>query len=79
MHHYLHFLTRWLTVGILLSTEVRAAVVAKLLISGILSTMFLMLSLHISFLTTSFFTTSAWTGNNLSTSNLSTLLYKLLN
>ena len=52
--------------------------VAKLVISGILFSVFLILALYTSFLTTSFFTTSlsllksTGTGTNLSTSNLST-------
>ena len=52
--------------------------VAKLVISGILFSIFLILALYTSFLTTSFFTTSlsllksTGTGTNLSTSNLST-------
>ena len=63
----------------------RVVLVAKLVISGILSSIFFILALYTSFLTTSFFTTSlsllksTGTGTNLSTSNLSTLLFiKLL-
>ena len=62
----------------------REALVAKLVISGILSSIFFILVLYTSFLTTSVFTTSlsllklTGTGANLSTSNLSTLLFKLL-
>ena len=49
--------------------------------SGIFSSIFFVLALYASFLTTSFFATSlnslksTGTGNNLSTSNLSTVLY----
>ena len=56
----------------------RDALVAKLT-SGILSSIFFILALYTSFLTTSFFTTSlsliksTGTGTNLSTCNLSTL------
>ena len=52
-------------------------------ISGILSSIFLVLALYKSFLTTSFFTISlsllksTRTGTNLSTSNLSALLFEL--
>ena len=52
--------------------------------SGILSSIFFILALYTSFLTTSFFTTllslhkSTGTGTNLSTFNLSILLFKLL-
>ena len=62
----------------------REALVAKLVISGILSSIFFILVLYTSFLATSVFTTSlsllklTGTGANLSTSNLSTLLFKLL-
>ena len=62
----------------------REALVAKLVISGILSSIFFILVLYTSFLTTSVFTTSlsllklTGTGANLSTSNLSPLLFKLL-
>ena len=62
----------------------RVVFVTKLVISGILSSIFLILALYTSFLTTLFFTaslrllTSKGTGTNLSKSNLSTLLYKLL-
>ena len=62
----------------------REALVAKLVISGILSSIFFILVLYTSFLTTSVFTASlsllklTGTGANLSTSNLSTLLFKLL-
>ena len=61
----------------------RIVLVAKLVISGILSSIFLILALYSVFLTTSFFTTllsllkSAATGANLSISILSTLLFKL--
>ena len=57
--------------------------VAKLVISGFLSSIFLILALYKSFLT-SFFNASlnllksTETGTNLSTSNLSSLLFKLL-
>ena len=63
----------------------REALVAKLVISDILSSIFLILALYVSFLTTSFFTSSlnllksTGAGTNLSSSNLSTLLFKLLN
>ena len=63
----------------------RDALVAKLVTSGILSSIFFILALYTSFLTTSFFTTSlsliksTGTGTYLSTFNLSTLLFKLLN
>ena len=62
----------------------REALVAKLVISGILSSIFLILVLYISFLIMSFFAAtlsllkSIGTGAYLSTSNLSTLLFKLL-
>ena len=81
------FLTKLLTLGILFSTAVRGSpltsfilalrvvLVAKLVISGILSSIFFILALYTSFLTTSSFTTSlnllksTGTGkNNLSTS-----------
>ena len=58
----------------------RVVLVAKLVMSGILSSIFFILALYTSFLTTSFFTTllsllkSRGTSTNLSTSNLSTLL-----
>ena len=58
--------------------------VPKLVISGILSSIFITLALYTSFLTTSFFTASlsllksTGTGTNLSTFNLSTLLFKFL-
>ena len=61
----------------------REALVAKLVILGILSSVFLILAFYTSFLTTSFFTTSlnilksTGTGTNLSTSSLSTLLFKM--
>ena len=93
-------MTRLLTLGILFSTVVRAAVevnllilgispltsfilalsvvlVANLVISGILSSIFLILALYTFFLTTLFFTISLsllkskGTGTNLSTSSLS--------
>ena len=57
--------------------------VAKLVVSGILSSIFFILALYTSFLISSFFTTSlsllksTGTGTNLSTSNLSTLIFKL--
>ena len=73
----------WL--GILFSTSFMlgstVVLVAKLVISGILSSIVLILALYTSFLTTSFFTTSlsllesTGTGTNLSTSILSTLLF----
>ena len=62
----------------------RETLVAKLVILGILSSIFLILALYTSYLTTSFFTKSrsllksTKTGTTLSTSNLSTLLFKLL-
>ena len=62
----------------------RKVLVAKLVISSVLSSMFLTLALYYVFLTTSFFTTllslleSTVTGANLSISNLSTLLFKWL-
>ena len=62
----------------------RVVLEAKLVISGILSSIFFTLALNISSLTTSFLTTSlsllksTETDTNLSTSNLSTLLLKLL-
>ena len=58
--------------------------VAKLVISGILSPVSLILPLYTSFLTTRFFTTlvsllkSMGAGANLSASHLSTLIFKLL-
>ena len=93
-------MTRLLTLGILFSTVVRAAVevnllilgispltsfilalsvvlVANLVMSGILSSIFLILALYTFFLTTLFFTISLsllkskGTGTNLSTSSLS--------
>ena len=75
-------MTKLLTLGILFLTASIAVVVAKLVMSGILSSISFVLALYISFLTT-FFTTSlnllklTGTGNNLSTSNLPTLLFKL--
>ena len=76
-----------LILGILFLTSfilaLREALVAELVISRILSSVFLILELHTSFLTTSFFTTSisllksTGTCTNLSTSNLSSLLLKL--
>ena len=62
----------------------RDILAAKLVISGILSSIFFSLALYTSFLTTSFFTTSlsllksTGAGSNLSISNLSTLLFELL-
>ena len=62
----------------------RIVLVAKLLISGILSSIFFILALYSVFLTTSFLTTllsllkSTGTGANLLISNLSTLLFELL-
>ena len=61
----------------------RAFLAAKLVTSGILSSIFLILALYSIFLTTSFFTAllsllkSTGTGANLSISNLSTLLFTL--
>ena len=58
---------------------------ATLVISDILSSIFIIFALYTSFLKTSFFTAwlslhkSTGTGTYLSTSNLSTLLFKLLN
>ena len=63
------------TLGILLILALRAVLVAKLVISGILSSIFFILALYTSFLTTSFFTLSlsllksTGAGTNLSTSN----------
>ena len=59
-----------------------SSVSSKLVISGILSSVFLILALYTSFLTTSFFTilsllNSTRRGTNLPTSNLSTLRFKL--
>ena len=77
-------MTKLLTLDILFSNALRAVLVAKLVISVILSSIFFILALCSSFLKTSFFTTSlnllksTGAGNNLSTSNLSTLLFKLL-
>ena len=56
-------------------SELRVVLVAKLVISGILSSIFFILALYTSFLTTSFFTTSLsllkskGTNTDLSTSN----------
>ena len=61
-----------------------AALVAKLAISSILASIFLVLPVYTSFSTTSFFTKSlsllksTGIGTKLSSSNLSTLLFKLL-
>ena len=61
-----------------------AALVAKLVISSILASIFLVLPVYTSFSTTSFFTKSlsllksTGIGTKLSSSNLSTLLFKLL-
>ena len=52
------FLTELLTLGALFSTAIRVVLVAKLAMSGILFTIFLILALYTSFLTTLFFTTS---------------------
>ena len=52
--------------------------VAKLVISGILSSLFLILALYTSLLTTPSLLKSTETGTNLLTPNLSTLLFKLL-
>ena len=62
----------------------RVVFLAKFVISGILSSISLILEFYTSFLTTSFFTTSlrllksTGTGTNLLTSNFSTLFFKLL-
>ena len=62
----------------------KIVLVAKLVISGILSSIFFILALYSVFLTTSFFTTllsllkSTGTGASLSISNLPTLLFTLL-
>ena len=62
----------------------RVVLVAKLVISCILSSIFLILALYTSFLKRSYFTVllillkSTRTGANLSISNLSTLLFKLV-
>ena len=79
---------RPLILGILALTSftfvLRIVLVAKLVISGILSSMFLILALYSVLLTTSFFTASlsllksTGKGANLSLSNISTLLFKLL-
>ena len=67
----------------LIYITLRVVLVAKLVISGILSSLFLILTLYTSYLAASFFTTSlsllksTGTCANLSTSNLSTLLFKL--
>ena len=59
----------------------RVVLVAQLVMSGILCSIFLILALHTSFLMTSFFTTSlslhksTGTATNSTTSNLSTLLF----
>ena len=84
MHHNLLF---WLVIlGILILTSfilaLREALVAKTITSGIFSSIFLILELYASFLTTSFFTPSlsllksTGTGTNLSRSYLSALLFK---
>ena len=71
----------WLLTWFILA--LREALVPTLVISGILSSMFLILPLYTSFLTTPFFTTSltlikpTGKGTNLSLSNLSALLLKL--
>ena len=74
-----------LTSFILALREALVALVEKLLISGILSSIFFFMSaLYTSFLTTSFFTASfgllksTGTAIHSSTSNLSSLLFKLL-
>ena len=62
----------------------RIVLVAKLVISGILSSIFFVFALYSVFLTTSFLTAlvsllkSTGTGSNLSISNLATLFFKLL-
>ena len=62
----------------------RVVLVAELVISCILSSIFLILALYTSFLKRSYFTVllillkSTRTGANLSISNLSTLLFKLV-
>ena len=72
----------WALTSIIL--VLRIALVANLVISGILSSIFLILALYSVFLTTPFCTTlhsllkSTRTGASLSISNLSTWLFKLL-
>ena len=73
--------------GILFLTSfifvLRLVLIAKLVISGILSSILFILALYSIFLSASFLTTSlnllksAGTGNNLSISNLSTSVFKL--
>ena len=75
--------------GILVLTSfifaLRIDLVAKLLISGVLSSIFFILALYSVFLTTSFLTTllnflkTTRTGTNLSKSNLSTFFLNCLN
>ena len=71
-------MTNLLKFDILFSTAKRAAVVAKLVLLGILSSIFLILTLYTCFLKTSFLTKSlnllksTGIGTNLSESNLST-------
>ena len=78
------FLTKLLTLGILFLTAVKTVVVAKLVISGILSSIFFILALYASLLTRLLllyllvYFKSTGTGTNLSTSNLSILYFKLL-
>ena len=75
------------TISILTSfiLTLRVVLVAKLVISGILSSIFFILALYTSFLTTSFFTASlsllksGRTGTNLSTSSLSIYFSNCLN
>ena len=77
-----------LILGILFITSfilaLRVVLVAKLVTSGILSSISLIIELHTSFLTTSVFTTSlslfksTGAGTNLSTSTLTTSLFHLL-
>ena len=52
------FLTNLITLGILFSTTLRAGFIARLVMSGILSSTLFILALYTYFLTTSFFTPS---------------------
>ena len=69
--------------GVSFLTSFILALSSKLVISGILSSIFFILTLYTSFLTTSIFTTSlsllksTGTGTYLLTSDLSTLIFKL--
>ena len=76
-------MTKLITLGIFFPTILGAVLVAKLVISGILSPIFFILSLYTSFLTTSFFTKSlsllksTGKGTNLSTSSLYNFTFKI--